>query len=130
MSDAKAAQFVKVALAFWAEALSGPAARGFGYMVRVAAIEDERWAELTEATVRATGGDIDMAFAVAQRAATLEPTVVTMNIFDSLVRGPARSWDLPRIGEAAVEVLSRSDHLRASPERARLETALLERGLL
>ena len=115
---------------------------GFGGFARVAFLDDKQWSELTLKTLRRTGGRIDEAQLVAERAGGLAPDETVLEIMDNLVRrsGSGSSdgksdriyyhtkWAQEKVERAARELLDRSSELKDSDHYQRLLTALRERG--
>jgi hypothetical protein len=115
---------------------------GFGGFARVAMLDDKQWSELTLKTLRCTGGRIDEAQLVAERAGGLTPDDTVLEIMDNLVRRSYSgalhgkhdriyfhtNWAQEKIEKAARELLNRSSELRDSDHYQRLFTALRERG--
>ena len=116
---------------------------GFGGLARVAEMDDEQWSELTLDTLRSTGGCINQAHVVAERAAGMTPGVTTLEIMDNLVRRSNRlesngdrdriyfhtMWAQRQVENAARELLDRSTDLRDTDHYKRLRSTLLERGI-
>ena len=145
-SDSAKESHIERALRFWrimtdkGQPIHGLA--GFGGFARVAKMDDRRWSELTIDTLRSTGGRIDQAHVVAERAAGLKPTDTTLEIMDNLVRRSNTiasdgkrdrvyyhtKWAQQKVEQAARELLDRSSELRESDHFRRLHTALRERG--
>ncbi len=124
---------VAVAAAFWQAAVDagdGGELVGFGWMAEVEQLDDETWADLVRKTLARTGGKIDWAHKVAERAASLTPSATTLSIMNSLVRGTSDEWDRRGTAEKAVAVLARAGDLDGTPEYERLRTTLLERGAM
>ena len=115
---------------------------GFGGFARVALLDDKQWSELTLKTLRRTGGRIDEAQLVAERAGGLTPDDTVLEIMDNLVRRSNSGasdgnrdriyyhtkWAQEKVEKAARELLERSSELRDSDRYKRLFTALRERG--
>ena len=115
---------------------------GFGGFARVALLDDKQWSELTLKTLRRTGGRIDEAQLVAERAGGLTPDDTVLEIMDNLVRRSNSGasdgnrdriyyhtkWAQEKVEKAARELLERSSELRDSDHYKRLFTALRERG--
>ena len=100
---------------------------GFGWLARVEALDDNRWSELTQATLEHTGGAIAMPHVVAERAARLAGTAGAVRIMNYLVRG-VQGWDSFEIEQHAAELLKNSAELIEDSDYKKLHTALLERS--
>ena len=147
LDDDRANQFhIERALRFW-KMMADKGGRvggltGFGGFARVASLDDKQWSELTLKTLRRTGGRIDEAQLVAERAGGLTPDDTVLEIMDNLVRRSDSgasdgkrdriyyhtNWAHEKVEKAARELLSRSSELRDSDHYKRLFTALRERG--
>ena len=124
---------VAVATSFWNAAVDvgdGLALAGFGWMAEAMTIDDENWAVLTQKTLGLTGGKLDWAHKVADRAAASAPSTTTLSIMNSLVRSIDDEWDRRGTAEKAVALLQAATELAGTPEYERLRTTLLERGAL
>lgn len=124
---------VAVATSFWNAAVDvgdGFALAGFGWMAEAMTIDDENWAVLTQKTLGLTGGKLDWAHKVADRAAASAPSTTTLSIMNSLVRSIDDEWDRRGTAEKAVALLQAATELAGTPEYERLRTTLLERGAL
>ena len=100
---------------------------GFGWLARVEALDDNRWSELTQATLEHTGGAIAMPHVVAERAARLAGTAGAVRIMNYLVRG-VQGWDSFEIQQHAADLLKNSAELIEDSDYKKLHTALLERS--
>ena len=122
-----------VAANLWKALLSSSAKEstaGFGGMSQVQKMDFERWASLTVDTLRVTGGRIDDAIGVADRAMSLPVTDAKMELLDEMIRGRLDAWDLRHIADNIPSFLEGAQHLRAAPQYQSLETALLERDMI
>ncbi len=118
---------------FWQQVLEGgntETLAGFGWLADARSFDDDRWADLTLRTLTASHGQIDWSHKVAERAAAQPASTRTLAILNELVRGLADDWDRRSVAELATRVLTQADHLTATPEYTRLQTTLLERGML
>ncbi len=131
-ADADAGHIAR-AVTFWDAANSTADADslgGFGWLAEVEKLDSEIWASRTMATLAVTGGRIDWSHKVAERATSLPPSVTTLSIVNSLVRGASDVWDRRGNVERAVEHLRAAEELNGTAEYERLRTTLLERGAL
>ena len=137
---------IERALQFWQvmaeKEQSVGALTGFGALARVVMLDDKQWSELTLKTLRRTGGRIDEAQLVAERAAGLKPDNTVLEIMDNLLRRSSSGasdrkrdrvyfhtkWAQEKVEKSARELLVRSSELRDSDHYQRLLTALRERG--
>ncbi|MEU8644623.1 hypothetical protein AB0C91_22185 [Streptomyces sp. NPDC048674] len=103
---------------------------GFGWMAEVKVIADSDWRRITQNTLTATLGKIDLPQSVAERAAGKEQTTETLSILDSLVRGLEEEWDRREVATYARNALLSAGSLADTAEYRRLRNTLLERGLL
>lgn len=121
------------ALAFWDAALrldaSGQTLAGFGWYCEIDALDQEAWAERTEATLAASNGVIDWSHAVAERAARQPVAAAGLSILNLLVRSPETPWELSMIMSTARAALDAAPELKDTVEYQRLNTALNERLL-
>ena len=120
-------------VALWRELLNSEAAsslEGFGWMSTVSALDTERWAELTLATLQATDGRIDWAHRVADRATSQPATATKLAILNQLVRRHGDHWELRHIADQIGEFLTTTTDLTHTAEYDQLRTALQERGLI
>ena len=88
---------IEVATDLWQALLASQAAdstQGFGSLSGVTALDTDRWARLTLTTIARTGGRIDRADRVANRAMSQPPTTTTLEILNQLIRGQLEPWDL------------------------------------
>ena len=88
---------IEVAADLWQALLASQAAdstQGFGSLPGVTALDTDRWARLTLTTIARTGGRIDWADRVANRAVSQPPTTTTLEILNQLIRGQLEPWDL------------------------------------
>lgn len=102
----------------------------FGWMSQVEALDDDIWSQLTLQTLSATGGRIDWARQVAERAMKAPVTLTKIMIVKEIVQGETDPWTLSRITDNIEELLDAAGELRDSDEYARLRTALQERDLI
>jgi hypothetical protein len=118
---------------FWDAALAtrdAGALGGFGWLAEVEKLDSDVWADRTMATLALTGGRIDWAHKVAERATSLRPSTTTLAIMNSLIRGPSDEWDRRGNIERAATLIRSADEIAGTPEYERLRTTLLERGAL
>lgn len=132
-SEDTSPEHARLAVQFWTHAIDGGTAEslaGFGWLSDIGALDDDTWIDLTRRTLTATGGRIDGAHKVAQRATTQPPSAGTLAILNHLVRGITDDWDQRSISELAAQALDQAEHLANTPEYKRLQTTLLERRVL
>ena len=103
---------------------------GFGRMFQVTALGDDTWTELTLKSLSATGGRIDWANQVAERAMKAPVTVTKILIVREIVQAESDPWALRRIADRIEEFSDAAGELRDTDEYAQLRTALQERGLI
>lgn len=103
---------------------------GFGWFSEVRQMDDVEWSELTLRTMQVSASPIGWPRGIAKRLADMEPTPTGLAILDDLIRRPGAGWATRGVEDVALEVLTRSEHLRGTAEYQRLEGALAERGLL
>lgn len=124
---------MRTAADLWEAFLGSPAsdkAAGFGSMSQAATLDFERWASLTIQTLKATGGRIDNAFGVADRAMTKPVTELKLELLDEMTRGRLDAWDLRHIADNIAGFLEGAQDLVESPQYQSLETALMERDMI
>ena len=132
-SEDTSPEHARLAVQFWARALDGGTAEtlaGFGWLSDTSAIDNDTWTDLTRRTLTATGGRIDGAHKIAERATAQPLSTGTLAILNQLVRGLADEWDQRSVTGLAVQALGQARHLAGTPEYKRLRTTLLERGML
>lgn len=124
---------MRTAADLWEAFLDSPAsgkAAGFGSMSQAETLDFERWASLTVQTLKATGGRIDDALGVADRAMTQPVTELNLELLDEMIRGRLESWDLRHIADNITGFLEDAQDLNGTPPYQSLETALLERDMI
>lgn len=127
------AEHIAGAVTFWDAAIAtgdADAMAGFGWLAEAENLDGDVWASRTMATLALTGGRIDWAHKVAERAASLEASTTTLAIMNSLIRGSSDEWDRRGNIERAVGLIRSAGHLAGTAEYERLRTTLLERGAL
>ena len=67
---------------------------------------------------------------MAERAAEMATSELVLRILNELVRGTVDEWDRRGTMELAVKVLQGAVGLEQTPDYARLQTTLLERGAM
>lgn len=121
------------ATAFWEKAVAGSpgvALDGFGWMAELMDLDDEVWAQLTLRTLEVTGGSIDWSHSVAQRAASMTPSVTALAVMNALVRGVGDPWRRRENIDFAVQFIKGSGELAETVEYQRLHTSLRERNAM
>jgi hypothetical protein len=124
---------IATAVSFWDAAnatADADSLAGFGWLAEVEQLDADVWAIRTMATLAVAGGRIDWSQKVSERAASLEPSMTTLAIMNSLIRGASDEWDRRGNIERAVELIRSADELAGTPDYERLRTTLLERGAL
>ncbi len=124
---------IATAVSFWDAAIATADAdslAGFGWLAEVDQLDPGVWASRTMATLAVTGGGIGWSQKVAARAASLDPSITTLAIMNSLIRGASDEWDRRENIERAVELIHSAGELAGTPDYERLRTTLLERGAL
>ncbi len=129
----EADEHLQVAMRFWHAAIATKlrdGLAGFGSFAGVEHMDSTDWASMTLQTLQISGGRIDWSDKVAERAVTLSPSETTLAIMNQLVQGTIDEWDRRVNIERAVTLLRAADRLEETPEYIRLQTTLLERGVL
>ena len=124
---------IEVAADLWQALLASQAAdstQGFGSLSGVTALDTDRWARLTLTTIARTGGRIDRADRVANRAMSQPPTTTTLEILNQLIRGQLKPWDLRYIADHIANYLSTATDPTSTDEYQRLRTTLIGRGMI
>lgn len=124
---------IATAISFWDAAnatADADSVAGFGWLAEVEQLDGDAWASRTMATLAVTGGHIDWSQKVAERAASLAPSPMTLAIMNSLIRGASDEWDRRGTVERAVELIRSAEEFAGTPDYERLRTTLLERGAL
>lgn len=120
-----------VAIEFFESVLSlrqPGALHGFGWFADVRTLDEHVWMKLTAQAARLSGGRLDWAHRVAERAAG-SPSREGLEIFNELVRGLPDDWDRGDVMAQALGLLRRAGQpLRDTEAFRRLRTSLLERG--
>ena len=114
---------IEVAADLWQALLASQAAdsaQGFGSLSEVTALDTDRWARLTLTTIARTGGRIDWADRVANRAMSQPPTTTTLEILNQLIRGQLEPWDLRYIADHIANYLRTATDVTATDEYQRL----------
>ncbi len=117
---------------YWREAIATnvpDGLLGFGHLAAVENLEPGLWAQLTLETLQLTSGRIGRPHTVADRAAKLEPSSITLDIMNRLVRGTAGLEDSYLVAKSANSLLDTAINLADREEYKQLRTALSERGL-
>ena len=117
----------------WRALLASPVAASlteFGWMSQAENLDDDTWAELTLETLSATGGRIDWANQVAERAMKAPVTVTKILIVKEIVQAESDPWALRRVADRIEGFSDAAGDLRDSDEYSQLRTALQERGLI
>ena len=124
-------QHLKIAEEFWDAALQEPNLPlcGFGRFVYVTAMNPERWAELTLATLETNNGRTHYNTQIAERVTTMTPTPTTLTILHLLIQGRFDQDLKAEIAEHAQEHLRSATALNTTPQYQRLRNLLQERGL-
>lgn len=126
-------RYIDIALTLWEALLESNAASsldGFGWMSTATALDTDRWAELTLATLGKTGGRISWKDQVADRAMSQPVTAAKLALLDQLIRGQREHWSLRHIADQIGEYLASAANLEATDEYRRLRTTLVERGMI
>ena len=124
---------IEVAADLWQALLASQAAdsaQGFGSLSGVTALDTDRWARLTLTTIARTGGRIDWADRVANRAMSQPPTTTTLGILNQLIRGQLEPWDLRYIADHIATYLRTATDVTATDEYHRLRITLVGRGMI
>ena len=105
------------------------ALRGFGWWAEVPTIDADQWEHLTLETCDKTGGDIERASQVAERASSQPASSKALRVLTLLVRAPLDRWESYRVAEHALNALTKSPvESSTAEERDELRRVLLERG--
>ena len=126
-------RYIDIAVTLWEALLESNAAsslEGFGWMSTATALDTDRWAELTLATLGKTGGRISWKDQVADRAMSQPVTGTKLALLDQLIRGQREHWSLRHIADQIGDYLASAANLEATDEFRRLRTTLIERGMI
>lgn len=126
-------QHIETAVQFWEAMLDSSAATGlagFGWMHRVTALDDERWANLTRRTLEATPDRGMWLLHSADRAMELPPTKAKLAVLNAMVRGHLEPWHSYHISEDIGRVLQNAEELDSTVEYQQLVTALREHDMI
>ena len=126
-------QHIETAVQLWEAMLDSSAATrlaGFGWMHRVAALDEERWANLTRRTLEATPERGFWLLHSADRAMEPPPTKAKLAVLDAVVRGHLEPWHSYHISEDIGQVLRNASELESTVEYQRLVTALREHDMI
>jgi hypothetical protein len=96
---------------FWERLLAEPpsrvpptALRGLGYWAMTSEVKETQWLELTEATVRRTGGPLDLASDVAGRCRDAQPSPAGLRILIALL-GHGEIWEQHHVESIGLDAL-------------------------
>ncbi|MEZ5350945.1 MAG: hypothetical protein R2714_17370, partial [Microthrixaceae bacterium] len=78
--------------------------RGLGYWAMTTEVEEERWLELTEATIGRTGGPLDQASEVAERCRNDQPSPAGLRILIALL-GHGETWEQHHVESIGLDAL-------------------------
>lgn len=121
------------AIGFWRQAIKTREREGlpgFGWFAEVEQLGSNVWADLTLQTLRHSGGRLDWAHRVAERAIQMPVSKTTLALMNELIRGSIDEWDRRRTTELAVTLIAAATKLDGTIEYQRLRTTLLERGAM
>jgi len=91
-------------------------------------IDEARWLELTEATIRITEGKLDLASKVAERCRDAQPSPAGLRILATLL-GHGDIWEQHHVDSIGVEaVRSALDHGLVGEAVEQLRERLIQRG--
>ena len=129
---------VETATRLWQAILESSAAsslEGFGWMHQVTALDDERWAQLTVATLtvatlQATPDRDFWVHCITERVTGQPATRVTLHLLNIIVRDQLEPWQRYYIAEKTAGFLENAHNLRDTDEYQRLVTALRERDMI
>jgi hypothetical protein len=121
------------ALGFWTHlldsdrtAVPGGALVGLGRWAFVSDLDNDRWAQLTLRTLKASNGRIDYSISVTDRAATIPPNTTSRQILLYLLDN-GEPWERYHAAQKALEVL-RATTPPADDSAHRLRTRLIDLG--
>ena len=126
-------QHIETAVQLWEAMLDSSAKTklaGFGWMHQVAALDDERWANLTRRTLEATPDRGFWLLRSVDRAMEPPPTKAKLAVLDAMVRGHLEPWHSYHISEGIEQVLQNAGDLESTVEFQRLVTALREHDMI
>ena len=132
-SDSQIHNILKIADCFWEKvlALKNPKhLGGFGWYSKVISMDNTLWAKRTLETLKLTGGHIKYQDQVSERALKLDDKKSCLEILNFLIRGNSYLYGNFKTPNHASQALESAQELIETPEYERLETALLERGIL
>ena len=126
-------RYLEPAVRLWEELLDSPAASalaGFGNMHRAAALDEQRWAQLTQRTLADETNRGRWLYGAANRAMQLPPTQPKLAMLNAIVRGHMEPGTRYRISADIGEVLAQSTGLEDSDEYRLLVIALREHDII
>ena len=126
-------RYVEIATRLWESLLDSRAASvlgGFGWMHQCSVLDEERWAQLTLRTLKATTERGFWARGTIERAMTTPATVTKLAVLNALVRSDIEPWDMYHIADNVNNLLLEASFLRETEEYKRLVTALQERDMI
>ena len=124
---------IDTAVQLWTTLLDSSAVSdlgGFCWMHRAAALDDERWAQLTLRTIEKASSAGRWRHGVINRAMQTPASRSKLAVLNAIVRGPLEQWERYHIGEHIGEVLDNSAALEQTAEYRRLVTALREHDMI
>ncbi len=103
---------------------------GFCWMHRAAALDDDRWAQLTARTIEESHSGGRWRYGAIDRAMQVPVSRSKLAVLNAIVRRPLEQWERYHIGEHIGEVLENAAELEQTVEYRRLVTALREHDIL
>lgn len=124
---------IDTATQLWESLLDSNAASalgGFCWMHRAAALDDERWAQLTLRTIEKSRSGGRWRYGVIERAMQAPAARSKLAVLNAIVRRPLEQWERYHIGENIRAVLANAADLEQTDEYRRLVTALHEHDMI
>lgn len=124
---------LETALHLWKALLESSTAlslEGFGWLYKVTALDDERWAKLTLDTLQAISNTGFWVHGATERAMAQPLTVTKLSLLNTIIRGQLEPWHRYHITENINRVLENANSLQGTAEYQRLLTALRERDMI
>ncbi|WP_420443141.1 hypothetical protein [Candidatus Poriferisodalis sp.] len=124
---------IDTAVQLWETLLDSTAASalgGFCWMHRAAALDDERWAQLTVRTIEKSHSGGRWRHGAIVRAMQVPVSRSKLAVLNAIVRRPLEQWERYHIGEHIGEVLDNAADLEQTVEYQQLDTALREHDMI
>jgi len=124
---------LETALHLWKALLESSTAlslEGFGWLYKVTALDDERWAKLTLDTLQAISNTGFWVHGATERAMAQPLTATKLSLLNTIIRGQLEPWHRYHITGNINRVLENANSLQGTAEYQRLLTALRERDMI